>query len=121
MVENKSGGMLHEVLMHIIIIGLIFGLFFIAIGGMVDSRGVKQQVLEKQTALLVDSADVGMTIIIYKSNKNGMINSLRVDDNRIFIKVAGLESTKGYSYFSRYNLDLSSDEDSYKIKVEKNG
>ena len=51
---------------------LLFALFFYATAGRVGTNDVKQQVLEKQIALMIDSAEPGMSFDIYRINKNGI-------------------------------------------------
>jgi len=109
---------LYEAVIHIILIGLLFGLFFSATSGKVDSKLVKQQVLEKQIALLIDSADVGMTFGLFKNNLNGHIDKIELKQGRIFVYIEGIEISKGYPYFSKYEVFLDEDENKFYIRIE---
>ena len=115
--RNKKAEMLQQVLIHIILIALIFGLFFMAIVGRTDSRGVKQQVVEKQLAILVDSASVGMTFSIWKENPSGNIEDVRVSDGKIYVDLPGLKSEDGYPFFSLYKIRVYDDEDKFYLEV----
>lgn len=123
--KRKSGTILYQVIAHIILIALVFGLFFIATVERTNSNVVKQQVLEKQTALLIDSATDGMSFTIKRSRlglESNYIESIELKEGRIFIHVAGLKSGKGYPYFTQNNINvrLTDDEKYFVIEVSKN-
>jgi len=121
MVINKKGSLLHQVITQFILIGLIFGLFFMATVGRLNSNAVKQQVLEKELALLVDSAMPGMTFIVQKENTNGIINNLEIRTGRIFVYVGSQTFSKGYPYFTKYKVSVevnqTKEEKKYLVKV----
>jgi len=116
--KSKKASLLHQVITHIILIALVFGLFFLAATANVDSKGVKQQVLEKQIALLIDSADSETKIIVHKSNKYGSITNLEIKEGRVFAYVEGQGISKGYPYFSEYDVILEKDDENYYIKIK---
>ena len=116
---KKSGSIMNSLVINIILVAIIFAVFLLAVSGRVNSRGVHQQVLEKQLALLIDSADVGMSFEVAKKNPNGLIDSVEVRDNRIFVGVEGLASLPGYPYFSRHSVSVSDEGDKFVVKVEK--
>ena len=70
---NKKASLLNEVIIHIILIALVLAVFLFATAGKIGGRDVKQQVLEKQIALLIDSAEAGMGFEIHKLNMNGLV------------------------------------------------
>lgn len=115
--KNKRASVLHQAIIHIILIGLIFAIFLMATAERANGRGVKQQVLEKQIVLLVDSAEAGMDFEIRKSNVNGLVEDVEVRDGKIFVKVNGLGSSKGYPYFSKYSVDVRDDGDKFVVSV----
>jgi len=115
--KNKLGGIMHDVIIHLILIALIFGLFYVASMMRVNSRGVRQQVLEKQIALLIDSADVGIELEIMKENKNGFISGVELKEGKVFVYVAGLTYSKGYPYFSQHDIYVESLEDKFLVRV----
>ena len=117
--KNKRAGILHQAVIQIILIGLIFGLFFAAINLMVQSRDVKQGLLERQVALIIDSASPGMEISVYKKNANGYINNLEIKENRVYVYVEGAPYSNGYPYFTEYNLKIEDVGRTFIIKVEK--
>jgi len=106
------------VITHLILIALIFAVFFLAATSRVHSKVVKQQVLEKQTALLIDSAVQGMVFTINKVNKNGRISNLEIKEGRVFVYVEGQGYSKGYPYFSKYEVILEKEEGKFLIKIE---
>jgi len=114
---RKRGEILHKVLIHIILVGILFALFVGVMGAKIGNRGIKQQVLEKQTALLIDAASEGSSFEIRKKNLSGFVDDVRVEDGRIFVGVDGLRSVKGYPYFSRYSVDVEEDETKFVVKV----
>ena len=116
---RKKASFLHEVIIHLILIGLIFGMFYVATVMRMSTSSVKQQILEKQTALLIDSAIPGTTLIIEKSNLHGKIKSLSLVNGRVLIGIGSAASAEGYPYFSRYNVFVRSDEDKFYIEVRE--
>ena len=117
--RNKRGGSLNKMIINIALIGIIFAFFFIAVAGRVNGRDVKQQVLEKQLSLMIDSAVPGMSFEIRKNNINGFVSSVAVSGGRIFINVDGFVSQRGYPYFSKYSVTVK--ELSGKFVVSING
>ncbi|MFH1521759.1 MAG: hypothetical protein ABIF18_02260 [archaeon] len=117
MMKNKRASVLHQAILHIILIGLIFAIFLMATAERANGRGVKQQVLEKQIALLIDSAEAGMDFEVRKMNINGLVDSVEVRDGKIFVRVDGLGSSRGYPYFSKYSVDVVDGEDKFVVSV----
>jgi len=116
--RNKRGDLLHQVIIHIILIGLIFAVFFIATAEKVNARGVRQQVLEKQMALLIDSAVPGMRFELNKVNLYGDIENVKIGDGRIYVAVDGLASAKGYPFFTRYSVGVEETENKFVVSVK---
>jgi len=110
--------MMYQIIIHLVLIALIFLLFFAAASARVNSRDIKQQVLEKQFALMIDSASSGMTIEISRVNMNGIINNIEVKDGKVFVYVSGLVISKGYPFFTKYNVELNNDKDNFYIKIK---
>jgi len=104
--NSKRGEFLTRTVVHIILIGLIFALFFIAINGRENSKDVRHQVVEKQTALLIDSAVPGMSFEIPRENLNGNVSLVEVRAGRVFVVVDGFVSLEGYPYFSKYFVEV---------------
>jgi len=117
--ENKRGSMLNQTIVHIILVGIIFAIFFMAVAGQVNGRGVKQQVLEKQLALLIDSAEPGMSFGISKINVNGLVSSVEISQGRVFISVEGFSSLDGYPYFSKYGVSVRDEGDKFVVSVDE--
>jgi len=118
MKSKKATSLLYQVIIHLILIALIFGMFLLSASSRVNSKNVKQEVLEKQTALLIDSASPGMTIIIHKFNANGKITKLELKAGEIFAYVDGSGYSSGYPYFTKHSVRLEEDRDNYYIKIE---
>lgn len=117
-VKNKRGDIMQLYLIQIILSALFIVLFLMATMQKADSRGVKQQVLEKQIALLIDSATPGMSFGIRKINLNGYVNGVSIKEGRVFVNVEGLVSLKGYSYFTKYAVDVREYDDKFVIMVK---
>ena len=118
-VRDKRGELLNRLVVHVILVGIIFAIFLTATGDKINARGVRQQVLEKQFALLIDSAQPGMNFTVEKENVNGIIDDVRISGGRIFVDVEGLHSLKGYPYFSLYNARVVTEEKRFTVVVEK--
>lgn len=118
-VKNKKGGVNQQYLVEIILAGLIITLFLFATMQKSDSRYVKQQIIEKQTALLIESASPGMSFTLNKANQNGFINNIKIENGRIFTNVEGLKSIKGYPYFSKYTILVKQENDKFIIEVKE--
>jgi hypothetical protein len=114
----KRGELFHQTIIQVILVALILAIFLMATAGKVNARDVKQQVLEKQSALLIDSATPGMSFEIQKVNINGNINKVEVKDGKIFISVAGLNSLKGYPYFSKYSVVVRDEGSKFIIEIK---
>ena len=115
--KDKRASIMHQIIIHIVLIGLIFAIFIVAVAERANSRDVKQQVLEKQTALLIDSAVPGMDFEIKRANVNGLVENVKIGDGKVFIKVGGLDSFRGYPYFSKYSVRVTSDKDKFIVSV----
>ena len=92
--------------MHLILVALLFALFFYATAGRVGTKDVKQQVLEKQMALMIDSAESGMSFSVYKINSNGVVNNIELSDGKVHVLVDGQKVSRGYPYFSKYDVGV---------------
>lgn len=114
---KNATSLVYEVIIHIIIIAIIFGLFFGAATQKAGARAVKQQVLEKELALLVDSGTSGMSFSVNKINMKGQIQNIEIKDGKIFAYVDGLTYSKGYPYFTKYNVQVTSDTTKFTITL----
>jgi len=115
--SRKKASILHQVITHIIVIGLVFGLFFLATMAKANSRGVKQQVLEKELALLIDEGIPGMDFYVSKTNLAGVVNKVFIGNNRIFVYVDNLAMSKGYPYFTKYKVDVEGTQEGFFIRI----
>lgn len=117
MKKGKKAMELYEVLIHLILIGLLFAVFFGSSIGNVNSRNVRQQVLEKQLALLIDSAIPGTTLTVSKVNFKGNVDRIEVKEGSVFAYVEGLAVSKGYQYFTKYSVAITQDQNKIYIKI----
>ncbi len=115
--KNKFASILYQVIIHLILIGLIFGLFILAASERANSRSVKQQILEKQIALMIDAAMPGTTLIVEKQNTYGNVNKLEIKDGKVFAFVNNGISLSGYPYFSKYNVSVENKKDKILVKI----
>jgi hypothetical protein len=115
---NKRAGLMHRIMIQIIIVAIVFGLFLFANAQKINARGLRQEMIEKQTALLIDSAVSGMSFEILKMNNlYGSVEAVSLDKGKVFISVNGLPSQKGYPYFSRYQVIVEEEATKFIIKV----
>ena len=115
---KKRGEILQKTVIHIILIALILSLFLFAIIGRSNDNDTKRQLLEKQTALLIESNQKDTTLELDVHNLNGEISNIRIDNYKIFIDVNGFESTNGYPFFSKYGVSVSKDEPQNKFIIK---
>lgn len=113
----KRGEVLNSVVLQIIFVALVLGLFLVSTAGKINGVGIKQQVLEKQMALLIDSAVPGMEFEVNKININGVISNVRLSNGKIFFDVDEKVSLNGYPYFTKYSVSVVDREDRFAILV----
>jgi len=114
---QKKGNLMSQVLIHIILVAAILALLITAVSGNANARGVRQQVVEKQMALLIDSAVPGMEFEISKKNVGGFIYSVELKKGHIFVGVDDYNSLTGYPYFSRYSVSVREEESKFVVSV----
>jgi len=114
---NRKGMNLTKAVMHIVLIGMLFGVFLMAMDAKVGSRGVKQQILEKELALLIDAADEGSSFEIRRQYSSGLVDDVSFRDGRIFVSVDGLRSFDGYPCFSGHEVRVEEDEFKFIVRV----
>jgi len=119
-VSKKGAGAMNHVIVHLILVGIIFVVFLFATADKINARGVHRQVIEKELALLVDSAVPGMEFEIRKSHPHGIIQKIEIKDGRIFVTVKGLGSVKGYPFFSKYSVEVVDEGIKFVVTVSEN-
>lgn len=116
--KGKRGVNMQSVLIHIILVALIFAMFFLATAEKINARGVKQQVVEQQAALMIESAIPGMSFSLPRySIKGYTIDSFNIKNGRVFAGVNGLASARGYPYFTTYKVKIDSNEENFVITI----
>lgn len=114
---GKRGFSVESFALQGIMIVLVFvGLLF-AVNERVSARDVRIQVLEKQLALLIDSAEDGFNFSVAKINVNGLVDYVEVKDGKVYASVDGLYGG-GYPYFSRYDVSVVEESDKFVVIVE---
>lgn len=116
--KSKKAGILNQVVAHLILVGLIFAIFIFATAGKINARDFRQQVIEKQIALLLDSSEPGFSFEIQKKNLKGEINSIEIKKGMVFVSVDGLMSYRGYPYFSPYKISVENLGDKFVVSVK---
>ena len=116
---GKRATLFNQIIIQIILIAVVFAIFLVATADKINARGVRQQVLEKQTALLIDAAVPGMTFEINKGNVNGVVQGVELKDGKVFVTVEGLGAINGYPYFSRYSVNVVEEEDKFLVVVDE--
>ena len=115
---HKRGSLLQKYTIHLIILALLLLLFMYATAQKSDTRYVKQQIVEKQIALLIDAALPGMEFSIQKQNLDGVIQEVKVEQGRVHVMVDGLHSTSGYRHLSMHTIIVEELNDAFVIKVQ---
>jgi hypothetical protein len=119
MKRGKRAKLLYQIIIHLILIGMIFALFFFASVGRVNSRAVKQQILEKQIALLIDSALSQTSILILKNpDKKTSITNLEIKQGKVFVYVNDQKFSKGYAFFTQHSVIMKTEQDKYIIEIK---
>lgn len=119
MSNKKGAGLLQKITVQIILVGLIFAIFITAISGRISGRDVKQQILEKQLALLIDASGPGFSFEMMQKNVHGIIDDVRIEEGRIYVDVDGFRSSGGYPYFSKYHVNAKRSDDGFIVSVTK--
>jgi hypothetical protein len=118
-IVNKKGELLNQMIIQIILVVLVFAVFLMVTADKVNARGVRQQVVERELALLIDSAVPGMSFAVWKANMNGIINDVQIRDGRVFVALEGLNALKGYGFFSRYYVNVVEEDDKFVVSVDE--
>ena len=118
-IKNKRGSIGKQIIIQIILIVFIFVMFLLVTADKINSRGTRQEVLEKEVALLIDSAVPGMSFEIPKLNVNGMVEKVELRNGNVFVSVDGLAALEGYPYFSRYSVSVSGEPNKFVVRVDE--
>lgn len=114
---DKRGTVLQKITVHLILVGLIFVVFFYSNAEKVEARGVKQQVLEKQIALLIDSSIPGMKFEVLKFNQYGYIEKIVIENGKVYVSVNGLPSVEGQPFFTSHQVNVREEQDKFIIEI----
>lgn len=114
---EKKASILNEVLVQLILIAVVILVFFMAVSGRATGRGVKQQVAEKEIALLIDAAVPTTRFEIFKKSPYGVIQKIDVSKGRVKVWVDGLASFKGYPYYTRFDVSVEEKKDRFLIWI----
>lgn len=120
--SKKRGSTLQQTLVHLILVAIVLALLFVAVVGRSSSSEIKQQLLEKQTAILIEASTPGTVLELNKENVYGAtrINNLRIEGTRIYIEVDATKSAKGYPFFSKYNVTATEKPTKWLIHIDEN-
>jgi hypothetical protein len=116
-IRSKKGALLQKYTIHIILFALVLALFMYATYKKSDSSYVKQQIIEKQIALLIDSAYPGMDFYIENQHIDGVINDIKITNGRVYVTIDGFASLSGYRYFSKHLVSVDEVTNQFVIKV----
>jgi len=117
---RKRGSLIQKTVIHLILVVLILSLLIFAILGISNADDVKKQLIEKQIALLIEASPPETTLEIRRENVNGIVKDIRINNNRIYIDVNGLESKRGYPFFSSHDVSVgqNSEQTKFIISIE---
>jgi hypothetical protein len=122
-IGKKGMSMMYQMILHLILVVIIFLLFFAAATAKVNGRAVKQQVLEKQIALMIEAGQPGSVFSINKINKYGKVEKIDIkpykkEGPRVFVQVNGLVSVSGYPFFSSNEYEIKEDDLKFHIYIK---
>lgn len=112
-------GEIDSVVLQMIFVALVFVGLLMAVSERVNARDIKTQVLEKELALLIEAAEPGFNFSILKVNENGLIDKMKVEDDRIYVAIDGLGYGSGTAFFSRHVAEVYSDKDKFVMRVHE--
>jgi len=115
---DKKGELLNQVIIQIILVVLVFSVFLMMTADKINARGVRQQVVERELALLIDSAVPGMSFAVWKTNMNGIISDVAIKDGRVFVALEGLGALNGYAFFSKYDVSVIEEDDKFVVVIK---
>ncbi len=117
-IKKGSQNPIGQMIVSLIIIGFVAVIFMFGIVRKLDDRGVKQDLAEKQTALLIEASLPNTNIIIYKKNFGMTVSSVKIKDGKIFIDLDGLISLKGTSFISNNHVLVMEEEKQFRIVIK---
>jgi hypothetical protein len=116
--NGKRASLTIKTIIHLVLILILFVSFYFHFEAKLGSRGVRQQIVEKDIALLIDASEPGFSFEVMKQNLNGRIDDVDVRDGRVFVNVDGFVSGKGYPYFSAYDVDVEDEGSKFVVRVK---
>ena len=116
--KGKRGDVLHEIIIQIIIIAIVIVASIFAVEAKANTNGVKQQILEKELAIIIDASDNGYKFEVSKQNRDGLVDKIEIRDGRIFVGVNGFFIGEGYPFFSAHKIRIEEDKTKFIIIVE---
>ena len=116
---KKRGSSLQQTTVHIILIALVLALLVFAVLGRSNSEDVRRQVIEKQMALLIESSSGGTILEINKQNVHELtlIEEIKIEENRLYVRIGPSENKKGYPFFSKYEVTVKELETKFQIII----
>ena len=116
-IKNKRGELAQQVLIQIILIALIMAMFLMATASKINGRGVRQDILENEIAMLIEAAVPGMSFEVSKLNANGRVDYVKAERGKVFVSVDGLGSLNGRSYFSQYEIKVLEEKNKFVVMI----
>lgn len=116
--KNKKGSDTERsVLLQIIFVAIVLALFLISLSGKINSRGVRQDIVENQIAVFIEASIPGMSFEIPKLHPNGIISDMELKDSTVVVAVDGYKPNEGRYYFTRYNVSLEEEPGKYVVRI----
>jgi hypothetical protein len=116
---NKRGNIIHKTTVQLIISALVIVLFLMVLMGRGTSDEIKRELIQKELAILIGAAEPGTTIELNKYNVNGEIKDIRIEENKIFVDIDNIKSSKGYPIFHEGKITLEKQQNRYLIKIDE--
>jgi hypothetical protein len=116
-INGKGASLVSQTIIHVILIAIIFALFFGAAYLRLNSDAIKQQILQKQIALMIDSSASNTSLILQKSNLNGVVWKMEIKDGSVFVYMKSQTYSRGYPFFTKYSVSVEQTKDNFVIKI----
>lgn len=126
---SKKGNILTENLIFIMLNLIFLIILILFLFSKIESTAVLEEKYAKQIALIIDSAEPGMTIEVnmeeaYKNMAEGMDfkKIIKIEENRVYVKLSD-RGGYSYSFFNNNEVNINGDENKliYIIAVDNKG
>jgi hypothetical protein len=114
----RKRGQIQQTVIHIILIAIILTLLIISLGN-TNKIDTKRQLLEKQTAVLIEASQEGTILELNRENTQGLtlIENIRIEDYKIYFDIDSKTSKDGAPFFSKYPVTIETQATKFRIII----